>query len=113
MKFAQRGFQRRAGINIGRCAEFFGNSRQGDGFGMQDAVFQSKVGHGALGLVVVLTSLGAGLALPSSGSGAWPVGRSSGPLMPQAARLRMISRAAILDMFGALSAKHRMVAHDG
>jgi hypothetical protein len=33
--------------------------------------------------------------------------------MPQAARLRIISRAAILDMFGALSAKNRMVAHDG
>jgi hypothetical protein len=33
--------------------------------------------------------------------------------MPQAARLRIISKAAILDMFGALSAKNGMVAHDG
>ena len=113
LKLAQRGFQRGAGIDIGRRTELIGNGRQGNGFGVQDAVFQGKLGHGALGLVVVLTSLPAGLALPSSGSDAGPGGISSRPFMPQAARLRIISKAAILDMFGALSAKSGMVAHDG
>ncbi|HLO63114.1 MAG TPA: hypothetical protein VK165_09145, partial [Azonexus sp.] len=93
--------------------ELFGEGGEGDGFGVQDAVFQGKVGHWALGRVVVLTSLAGALPLPSSGSDAGPDGLSSWPRMPQAARPRMISSAAILDMFGALSAKSGMLAHHG
>ncbi len=114
LEFTQRLGQRSAGIDIGRRAELFGNGGQGDGFGVQDAVLQGKGTHGFGVWVSVLTSGpvlagwalvdGAGFGLPNSGSGAGPVGRSSGPFMPQAARPRMISKAAILDMvWGAVS----------
>jgi hypothetical protein len=46
------------------------------------------------------------------GFGAGPGGSSSGPLVPQAARLRTISKAAIRDMCKALAAKMKWY-HDG
>ena len=113
VEFSQRSFQRSARIDIGRRAELFGDGGQGNGFGVQDAVLQGELAHWAWGRVVVLTSLAAGLPLPSSGSGAGPAGRSRAPFMPQAERQKTNNKAAILDMFGARSAKSGMVAHDG
>src|SRR6185369_5610883 len=73
--------------------------------------------HWGLGLGSVLTSpalgRGAGLAtlgLPSRGSGAAPGGNSSGPFMPQAARLKLSKTAAILDIGDGFVSKERDVS---
>ena len=58
-EFLQRALQGGAGINVGRRAELFGNSGQGDGFGVQDTVLQAKGAHWLFEvpeLVSVLTS---------------------------------------------------------
>ena len=105
-EFLQGVFQRGARIDIGGRPELLGDGRQGDGFGVQDALLEGEVAHWVRVFGSVLTSpaplvdgAGAGAGgerrLSNNGSGGGPGGSTSGPRIPQAARQSVRSTAAV------------------